>query len=156
MLRFSVILNTLAAVALFLLVPAAPVHAAEGGASRGLEGTWVVTVHDDNPAPGLPATSTALESYAPGGSLVSSSNNPLVTRTGQGAWEKDGSDYVAVIIFFVVDASGVPTGSVRVSHRFTLDGNDAFTGIGHADLRDLDGNTIATISFTSEGERLEP
>ena len=155
MLRYSALTNTIAAVALSVLMLALPAQA-QKLPSKGIEGTWVVAVHDDNPPPGLPADSLALESYATGGSLVSSSTNPLAVRTGQGAWAKDGSEYAVVLVFFLVDANGVQTGSVYVRHRITINADGTFTGAGTGDVLDLDGNTLATVTFTSRGERLVP
>jgi hypothetical protein len=145
--------STFLAVTLAALVPAT---AASAEARKGLEGTWIVAVEIADPPPGFPAAFTALESYARGGSLVTSNDNPLVSRTGQGAWDRDGNDYVARIVFFVLDESGAPAGTIHVIHRIGLSGSEAYVGAGEAELRDASGATIATLAFTSRGERITP
>ena len=145
------------AVSTFLVVTLAALVPAAGAQSRkGLEGTWLVTVEVADPPPGFPAAFTALESYARGGSLVTSNDNPLVSRTGQGAWDRDGNDFVAKIVFFVLDESEAPAGTIHVVHRIGLAGSETYAGEGEAELRDASGAPIATLAFTSRGERLTP
>ena len=114
---------------------------AQGG-SQGPEGTWKVRVLVEDAPPGFPVPFDALETYSRGGGIVTSNNNPLVPRPGQGAWRKIGNDdYATSIIFFFFGPAGTPIGTVEVTHRFTING-DHFGGTGEANFKDLDGGPL--------------
>ena len=144
-------ISVLLAAALATLTP----HAAGAQGRKGLEGSWVVAIEIADPPPGFPTSFTALESYARGGSLVPSNDNPLVGRPGQGAWDRDGNEFVATILFFVLDGAGTRVGSIRVRHRISVE-NDAYSGVGQADFLDPAGDVTASLTFTSSGERITP
>jgi hypothetical protein len=127
--------------------------------STNPEGTWLVQVSVNDAPPGFPVPFTALETYGRGGGIVTSNNNPLIPRPGQGAWRKSSSnEYAASIIFFFFDPSGTPIGTVEITHRFTIEG-DVYTGAGEAQFKNLDGNPLfpehpQPFTFTSRGQRV--
>lgn len=135
------------------LMGANPVLAGNQNGNR-LEGTWVVTVAAT--APNFPPSFIALETYSRGGGMVTSNNLPVpvLPKLGQGSWEKDGNQYAVVIQFFTFDENGAPNGSIRVTHTLNLQGKDAYSGVGEAEFRDVNGGTLFTLPFTSEGQRL--
>lgn len=114
---------------------------AQGG-SQGPEGTWKVRVLVEDAPPGFPVPFDALETYSRGGGIVTSNNNPLVPRPGQGTWNKVGNDdYAASITFFFFGPAGTPIGTVEITHRFRING-DHFGGNGEANFKDLDGGPL--------------
>jgi hypothetical protein len=122
----------------------------------GIEGTWVVTVNLLNPPTGFPASFTALETYSSGGGLVTTNPLPPAPRPGQGQWDKvRGREYKVAIQFFLFDQAGTHAGSIKVTHNIELVSKDQYTGIGQADFFDLGGNLLASVPFTSQGERLQ-
>ncbi|HSE97160.1 MAG TPA: hypothetical protein VLD57_02745, partial [Blastocatellia bacterium] len=111
---------------------------ATGANGRSIEGSWDVTVnlHDPN----LPPSFEALETYDRGGGFITSNNMPFLTRVGQGAWDKIGPhQYFVKIRFYKFDPSGLPSGTITVTHTITLNGKDEYTGVGTAVLCELDG-----------------
>lgn len=118
-----------------------------------IEGTWEVTV--DLRDHTLPPFFEALETYGRGGGLITSNNMPFLTRLGQGSWERIGNGYFVKIKFFKFDPSGVPSGSITVTHTITLTSNDRYVGFGTAVFRELDGSTLS-VQFVTEGRRLSP
>jgi hypothetical protein len=86
--------------------------------------------------------------------MITSNNMPFLTRVGQGAWEKVGDQYFVKIKFFKFDPSGLPSGTITVTHTVTLNGKDKYTGIGRADLCELDGTTCVGVDFDTVGRRL--
>jgi hypothetical protein len=121
-----------------------------------IEGSWAVEVFLNNPPPFLPASFTALETYSRGGGIVTSNNMAAGPRLGQGAWDKGGRQFDVGILFFILDQNGAQTGTIKVSHTVTLDGRDAYSGEGVAEIYDTAGNLLASVSFISEGRRIEP
>ena len=123
------------------------------------EGTWVVRVRVNDAPPGFPVPFDALETYSRGGGIVTSNNNPLIPRPGQGAWAKTGSDeYTASIIFFFFDPIGAPIGTVEVTHRFTIQDN-SYSGTGEARFKNLNGDPLfpehpGPFTFTTRAERV--
>lgn len=126
----------------------------------GLEGTWIVRVQVSDPPPGFPTPFSALETYSRGGGLVTSNDNTLIPRPGQGAWAKGGNgDYTASILFFIFSPTGAAIGKVHVRHSIQLEGSDSYTGRGEAEFKDLDGNPLfpdhpQPFVFLSRGQRL--
>lgn len=151
----SQILAAIAIVASLML--ASPANAFTGSTSP--EGAWLVEVRVNDAPPGFPIPFTALETYSRGGGIVTSNNNPLIPRPGQGAWRKSNSDeYAASIIFFFFDPIGTPIGTVEVSHRFTIEG-DVYTGTGEAQFKNLLGDPLfpehpQPFTFTSHARRV--
>lgn len=128
------------------------------GGDRIIEGTWEVTVNlhvpDPPPIPNLPSSFEALETYARGGGLITSNNMPFLTRLGQGAWDKAGNQYFARIKFYTFDPSGLPSGTITVTHTVVLGSDDLYTGAGTAVLCRPDGTSCVSIEFDSVGRRL--
>jgi hypothetical protein len=145
-----------AAVALLTLLCAAAAAAQSGASDNSgaatLEGTWAVSVHLNNPPPGLPEEFTALETYSRGGGMVTT--NDIPKGPGQGTWEKNGDGYRVTILFFTFDAGGVRNGSIRVRHNLSLKGKNDYTGRGVADIFDASGNLLVSVPFDSHGQRL--
>ena len=148
------------ALALFssLFVFAAAVNAADEGQGNGPEGTWLVRVRVSDPPAGFPVPFDALETYSRGGGLVTTNNNPLIPRPGQGIWTKDGNQHTGRIIFFLFDPTGAPIGIVEVTHRFEIEG-ERFTGVGEAHFKNNEGNPLfpehpQPFTFTTRGRRL--
>lgn len=137
---------------------AASVNAANEVQGNGPEGTWLVRVFVSNPPNGFPVPFDALETYGRGGSLVTSNNNPLIPRPGHGTWTKDGNEHAVRIIFFLFDPTGVPVGTVEVTHRFQIDG-ELYRGAGEAQFKDQEGNPLfpehpQPFTFITQGKRL--
>lgn len=136
---------------------ASPSNAFTGSTSP--EGTWLVEVRVNDAPPGFPVPFAALETYSRGGGIVTSNNNPLIPRPGQGAWTKSNSDeYAASIIFFFFDPIGTPIGTVEVTHRFTIE-SDVYRGTGEAQFRNLLGDPLfpehpQPFTFTSHARRV--
>lgn len=126
--------------------------------SPSVEGTWLVQVQVADAPPGFPVPFDALETYSRGGGLVTSNNNPLIPRPGQGSWTKNGNEYSASIIFFFFNPLGTPIGTVEVTHRFNVAG-EGYTGTGEAHFKNLNGDPLfpdhpQPFTFTSRGSRL--
>ena len=117
-----------------------------------IEGTWETTVNLNDP--NLPPSFLALETYNRDGGLITSNNMPFLTRVGQGSWEKNGKQYSVKIKFYMFDGTGLPTGTIKVTHAISLDGSDAYSGVGTAQFCENDGVTCQSVGFTSEGRRL--
>ena len=117
-----------------------------------IEGTWEVTVNLNDP--NLPPSFQALETYNRDGGFVTSNNMPFLTRVGQGAWEKNGQQYSVEIKFFKFDPSGLPSGTITVTHSISLDSKNTYSGNGTAVFCELDGVTCQSVGFSSTGKRL--
>jgi hypothetical protein len=118
-----------------------------------IEGTWEVTVNLS--VPGLPPSFEALETYNRDGGLITSNNMPFLTRVGQGGWERVGQEYVVKIKFFKFDPSGLPSGTINVTHTVRInDDKNEYDGRGTAEFCELDG-TCQSVGFNSTGRRLE-
>ena len=129
--------------------------------SQNPEGTWLVEVRVSDAPPGFPVPFSALETYSRGGGLVTSNNNPLVPRPGQGTWAKTSDhEYAASIVFFFFDVIGAPIGTVEIRHRFTVEG-DSYSGTGEAQFKDLNGDPLFAehpqpFTFTTRARRVAP
>jgi hypothetical protein len=136
------------------------VNAAVGNSGQALEGTWIASISVLGPPGGFPVPFTALETYSQGGGLVTTNNNPLVLRSGQGAWQKVGNTYTATIVFFIIEGVRTPVGTITVTHRIQVNG-DTYVGEGEADFRNNDGLPFfdfhpEPFTFTSTATRLVP
>jgi hypothetical protein len=129
--------------------------ATPAAAGNNVEGTWVVNVDLNAPPPFLPESFTALETYCRGGGMTTSNDMTQQLPGGQGSWTRDGGDAEVTILFFTRDANGVANGTIKVRHTVTLIGSDTYSGTGVAEVRNLDGLLLGSVSFTSEGTRLE-
>ena len=141
---------------LALLVTSARFTSAQDSSGQKIEGSWVVEVVLNNPPPFLPPSFTALETYSRGGGFVTSNNLTAGPRQGQGAWDKEGRQYEVGILFFTFDQNGAQNGSIKVRHSITLNGRDEYSGEGVAEIYDVAENLLASISFTSHGQRITP
>jgi len=117
-----------------------------------IEGTWETTVNLNDP--NLPPSFLALETYNRDGGLITSNNMPFLTRVGQGSWEKNGKQYSVKIKFYMFDGTGLPTGTINVTHAISLESNDAYSGTGTAQFCENDGVSCQSVGFTSVGRRL--
>jgi hypothetical protein len=146
-------------VAILICITLCATAANAQGGSQGPEGTWKVRVTVEDAPPGFPVPFDALETYSRGGGIVTSNNNPLVPRPGQGAWRKIGNDdYAASIIFFFFGPAGTPIGTVEVTHRFRING-DHYGGSGEANFKDLDGGPLfpehpGAFTFITRAQRI--
>ena len=117
-----------------------------------IDGTWETTVNLNDP--NLPPSFLALETYNRDGGLITSNNMPFLTRVGQGSWEKNGKQYSVKIKFYMFDGTGLPAGTINVTHEISLEGSDAYSGVGTAQFCENDGVTCQSVGFTSVGRRL--
>lgn len=126
------------------------------GGHNTIEGTWEVTINlhvpDPSPIPNLPSSFEALETYGRSGGLITSNNMPFLTRLGQGAWDKAGNEYVVKIKFYMFEPSGLPSGTITVTHKVVLGSDDVYTGAGTAEICGPGG--CVSIQFDSVGRRL--
>jgi hypothetical protein len=145
------------AVAVLLGVGALSASAgSDGGESRALTGTWIVTV-DRGPAGPL----TALLTFARGGGYVETANAvPNTMRgPGHGSWRRAGHRrYDTTRLFFRYDPEcNVFLGYLKLRSRIQLsqDG-DSFTSVTVAQALDVNRNPIGPPRTDSAvGERLE-
>ena len=126
------------------------------GRQNTIEGTWEVTINlhvpEPSPIPNLPSSFEALETYGRSGGLLTSNNMPFLTRVGQGAWDKAGNEYFVKIKFYTFEPSGLPSGTITVTHAVVLGGDDLYTGAGTAEICGHGG--CVSIQFDSVGRRL--
>ena len=128
--------------------------------SRGVEGTWQVTIHRDAPPPGQPADIEALINYAADGTLTESSNTGILRRTvGYGEWERIGERLYASshVSFTFNPTTGAWTGTSRLDRKVLVsEDGTTFLGVARLNVFDVDGNLIVANSRTTEfGRALE-
>ena len=133
---------------------------AASSGSKGIEGTWRVTIHRDAPPAGQPADIEALMNYAAGGTLTESSNSGILRRTvGYGEWERIGDHlYASSHVSFQFDATtGAYVGTARLDRKVKLSEDGAtFVGVARLTVFDVAGNVVAANLRTTEvGRALE-
>jgi hypothetical protein len=127
---------------------------------KGIEGTWQVTVHRENPPAGQPADIEALVNYAAGGTLTESSNSGILRRTvGYGEWKRIGERLYASshISFQFNPTTGAFTGTARLDRKVLLspDGT-TFVGVARLSVFDAAGSlVVADLRTTEFGRALE-
>ena len=128
--------------------------------SKGIVGTWHLTITRESPPPGQPAVIEALMNYAANGTTTDSSNSGILRRTaGYGEWKRIGERMYASsnVSFQFNPTTGAWTGTARLDRkvRLSADGK-TFVGIGRLTVFGTAGNVVASNLRTTEvGRALE-
>lgn len=116
----------------------------EGGLGRnGIVGTWQATV---NRGPALPPL-TSLHAMTRSGTMTESGSDNLYRSPSYGVWDYVGSrTYATTMVFHRFSPTGVYLGTQKINanRRLSSDG-DSYVGVAVGELRDPDGNLIATL-----------
>jgi hypothetical protein len=161
------LLSILALAGALFLAPAQGVGAKSPDAAgkaraqaRKLEGTWRVQVTIRDCQTGAEVrTAPSVITFAQGGTLTDTAAgpSPALRGPGHGVWRHTGGrTYSMVLEAFTFDPSGAWTGTVRVAHTLEIgDSPDELTSSGTNEIRDADGNLLATGCSTAVAQRLE-
>jgi hypothetical protein len=106
-------------------------------------GTWEATV---NRGPTLPPVKS-LHTFTSGGSIIESGSDSLFRSPAYGVWQYVGDrTYATTQVFHRFSPTGLYLGTQRINgnRRLSLDG-DSYTAVALAELRDADGNLIASL-----------
>lgn len=152
-------LGIVAAALLTSAISGVGISAASSG-SKGIDGTWLVTIHREAPPPGQPANIEALINYASGGALTESSNSGILRRTvGYGEWERIGERLYASshVSFQFNPTTGAYVGTARLDRKVLLSEDGlTFVGVSRLDVFDINGNLVAgDLRATEVGRALE-
>ena len=136
-----------------------------------MEGTWLVTVNVNAPAPGVPAISfTALNTFLSNGGLITTQgSNPapqippgtqpvlIHVGSGQGEWILVGDHlFVATTYQFRFDQTNQLVGLMRVRQTITLaPTQDQYTATFTGDIYDTNGNLTATVTGSGKATRVD-
>jgi hypothetical protein len=132
--------------------------AKQNDAAQGPEGSWIGTVTITS-GPAFPLFQ-ALYTYAAGGGLVETdqiSFNPQSPDSPRhGVWVSTREDaFASTYINLTFDSQGKPTGTIKIRETAVLsERGNAYTGSGKFDVLDLNGNVIASGTFTSQATRI--
>ncbi len=152
-----------------LMLAISGVLPAANTAGLKLDGTWLVTVNVNSPAPGVPAFSfRGLNTFlANGGMIVSDGNNAApqgpqsqsitATAPGQGEWILIGDHlFVATTYQFRFDQNRQFAGLLRIRQIITLaPAQDQFTSVFTADVMDASGNVVGAVSGMAKAARID-
>jgi hypothetical protein len=149
-------------------------HAQDSDGSRGLVGTWNVTVRpgevficgNPNSIASAP-TFTELATYADGGTLIETNtllnfnsfglikSLPFNASDGHGAWEREGEQFKASFRKLVFDPTGVYVANADVHETIAIDGPDPhkFSGSFTIQFGFLNGPNICS-GGTLSAERM--
>jgi hypothetical protein len=161
------LLSVLTLASALVLTPVGGVEAKEsdgpgkaGAQARKLEGTWRVQVTIRDCQTGAEVrTAPSMITFAQGGTLTDTAAgpSPALRGPGHGVWRRTGGrTYSMVIEAFTFDPSGAWTGTLRVAHTVEIGDNpDELTSSGTNEIRDANGNLLATGCSTAVAQRLE-
>ena len=128
--------------------------AGTGDSGNELAGTWTVTVNRPAPLPPL----QSLQVFTSDGSLYETANEAPASRTIQvGSWERVGGRlYAATAMFFRFNpATGAHVATQKINKNIRLsDDGQSFTQAVESTTYDLNGNVIATVHVSNQGQRL--
>lgn len=123
------------------------------------EGSWLYTVTLPNPG-GAPIVFQGVETYAAGGGYSEADQLSFTpgyfATAGHGAWRSTGpGTFLLTYLNLTYDASGNPTGSGKVRQTTTMNKNGtSYSGSGDFFYYDLNGNTVASGTFTITATRI--
>jgi len=130
---------------------------AQNSPSQGPEGSWLYTVTIPNP-PGAPIVFLGTETYSAGGGYVEADQLSFtpgyLATAGHGGWRNRGNNrFLLTYVNLTYDANGNPTGSGKVRQTTTMAGN-SYSGSGDFFYYDLNGNVVASGTFTITAKRI--
>ena len=154
-----------------LLGAYAPLQAANTVGLK-LEGTWLVTVNVNSPAPGIPAFSfkglqtflsnggmvlTDGESAAPQGPPTPQGQVTIATAPGLGEWVLVGDHLFAATSYqFRFDQNRQFMGMLRIRQSITLASTlDQYTATFTADIIDASGNVTSSVMGNAKAVRMD-
>jgi len=138
--------------------------------SQGPVGSWVAIV--TIAGSGAPPPFQALRTYADGGGYIETSSNSFTPQApdgpAHGAWVSTGATvteadppgdrartFAVTFLAQRFDSNGNLIGSIKVRESATLDKTgDAYTGSGKFEIRDLQGNPLASGVSTVQATRI--
>lgn len=121
------------------------------------EGSWLYTVTIPNP-PNAPIVFLGTETYSAGGGYVEADQLSFtpgyLATAGHGGWKSTGNDmFLLTYRNLTYDANGNPTGSGKVRQTTTMFKN-SYSGSGDFFYYDLNGNVVASGTFTITAKRI--
>jgi hypothetical protein len=123
-----------------------------------MEGTWPVTANLDSAPPGVPSTSTTLNTFLPDGAFIEAGRPPSPVRTaiGQGQWVRAGDRlFTATFTFLTYDGQGQQTGMQQITRSIRLSEDlQAFRAVSRNEQFDLDGTLVFRGGATEMARRL--
>jgi hypothetical protein len=126
-------------------------------ASQTPEGSWLYTVTIPNSS-GAPIVFLGTETYSAGGGYVEADQLSFtpgyLATAGHGGWKSTGNNtFLLTYVNLTYDATGTPTGSSKVRQTTTMAGN-SYSGSGDFFYYDLNGNVVASGTFTITAKRI--
>jgi hypothetical protein len=106
-------------------------------------GTWEATVDRGSVLPPV----KSLQTFTSGSSIVESGSDSLFRSAAYGVWQYVGDrTYATTQVFHRFSPTGLYLGTHRINgnRRVSLDG-DSYTAVAVAELRDAEGNLIASL-----------
>jgi hypothetical protein len=124
--------------------------------TQQLDGSWMTVGFPALGAPPSVLPAAGMETYFPGGSMLSSGSRTLFRSTGHGQWIRTGDRrFTATFVYFVFDPSGKFTETDRITENILLnEKGDEYTQTAVIQMYDADGNLTATRSITGTGKRM--
>lgn len=133
---------------------AEPTPEAQWFHSRGLVGTWEVTVNRESAPPGSSLSFKTLQSFLSGGVMLETSSGTMLRSAGHGVWKRTGpNEYVSTFWFYRFDASGAPTGSQKTRRVIKVEDGQYFA-TSEVAIYNPAGTVVATGRATETGHRL--
>lgn len=125
-------------------------------ATQQLDGSWLTIGFPAAGAPPSVLPAAGLETYLPGGAMLSSSSRTLFRTAGHGQWIRTGDRrFTATYVYFTFDATGKFTETDRVTENILLnEKGDEYAQVAMIQIYDADGNLAATRSVTGTGKRM--
>jgi hypothetical protein len=150
------------AVAVALLITAPEASQAETPKKNALVGSWLETVTFPTESGRPPLKS--LGTFHDDGTMVCSDQGavttapPSVFSSCHGAWTHlENRTFAYTSRELISDLSGNLFGYLKVRGVYTVsDSGDEYTGASFAEIVDVDGNVLFSVSVTNAGERIKP
>jgi hypothetical protein len=137
---------------------------ARAEAGQKLDGSWLVTIQPDGPAPAFHSLAT----YSPDGTVIASAlpvsaappglgTTRVHASASHGEWYRSGDRSFAVtFIALLADDGGVVVGTQKVSNSVTLDdGGNSLTSLFQATYTGPDGTTLAAFGGSTKANRIQ-
>ena len=126
--------------------------------TKGLHGSWKVTITEGAGTPDLPSWYQALVTFGPDGGLVATITDPFL-NTGHGAWvKKQKNTFAVTILLFQFNPAGSFLGTLKA--RATLSLNEKLDTFDSDDYQfeffDPDGNLTGFLGIgAAHGTRIK-
>jgi hypothetical protein len=124
--------------------------------TQQLDGSWMTVGFPAVGAPPSVLPAAGMETYFPGGAMLSSGSRTLFRSTGHGHWIRTGDRrFMATFVYFVFDPSGRFIETDRITENILLnEKGDEYTQSAVIQIYDADGILTATRSITGTGKRM--